>query len=153
MSIAEVLTVSDLRAPADAVWSRIASLDGINYELGPWFKMTSPAGIELSPEAVPLGQRWFRSWILFLGVIPFDYDDLCIEALEPGHRFLERSTMLSASTWEHERTLEWLADGGTRIRDRVNFEPRIRLIAPIHRTIIAATFRHRHRRLRRYFRR
>jgi ligand-binding SRPBCC domain-containing protein len=59
--------------------------------------------------------------------------------------------MLSARTWEHERTLERLANGGTRIRDHVAFEPRIRLMASLHRTIIAATFRHRHRRLRRYF--
>src|SRR5436309_11030541 len=114
-------------------------------------RMTAPRSAELTPEGVPLGRRWFRSWILLFGVIPFDYDDLCVEELEPGRRFLERSTMLSARVWEHERTLDPVGDGGTRLTDRVRFQPRIRLLTGIHRTIIAATFRHRHRRLRTHF--
>jgi ligand-binding SRPBCC domain-containing protein len=142
---------STLAAPPAAVWDRIASMEGINHELGPWMRMTSPRGAELSVEQVPLGRRWFRSWVLLLGVVPFDYDDLCVERLEPGRGFLERSKMLSARTWEHERTLEPLPDGGTRVTDRVAFEPRVPVIRRLHRAVIAATFRHRHRRLRGWF--
>ena len=90
----EIVTATELQAPPRAVWAHVASLEGINYELGPWMRMTAPRGAELSSAAVPLGRRWFRSWILLLGVLPFDYDDLCIERLDPGRSFLERSTML-----------------------------------------------------------
>jgi ligand-binding SRPBCC domain-containing protein len=143
----EVVTTSELRAPPEAVWARVASLEGINYELGPWMRMTAPRGAELSPATVPLGQRWFRSWILLFGVVPFDYDDLCVERIDPGRGFLERSTMLSARRWEHERTLEPLKDDGTRLIDRVAFVPRLPATAAAHRAVIAAIFRHRHRRL------
>jgi hypothetical protein len=121
----EVVTATELSASPDTVWARVASLDGINHELGPWMRMTAPRGAELSPATVPLGRRWFRSWILLFGVLPFDYDHLCIERIEPGSGFLERSTMLSARTWEHERTLRPLEDGGARLTDRVAFVPRL----------------------------
>lgn len=143
--------VSELRASPEAVWHRVASLEGINYELGPWLRMTAPSGTELTPEAVPLGKRWFRSWILLFGVLPVDYDDLRVELIEPNRRFLERSTMLSARSWEHERTLDPATDGGTRLTDRVTFTPRVAVTGHLHRAVIRAIFRHRHRRLRRFF--
>jgi hypothetical protein len=144
----EITASSDLAATPDVVWARVATLEGINHELGPWMRMTAPRREqELTVEEAPLGERWFRSWVLLLGVLPFDYDDLCLEALEPGRGFRERSTMLSARRWHHDRTLERLPGGGTRVTDRVAFEPRVGRIAPLHRAIIAATFRHRHRRL------
>ena len=138
MTTVEVVTVSELRALPDAVWGRIASLDGTNHELRPWFRMTAPQGVELSPDTVPIGRRWFRSWILLFGVLPFDYDDLCLERIEPGRGFLERSTMLSATTWEHERALEQLGPDRTLLRDRVSFNPRIRFTARLHRLCLAA---------------
>jgi ligand-binding SRPBCC domain-containing protein len=151
MSELQVTTTSELDAPPGAVWARVASMQGINHELGPWMRMTSPRGAELSADAVPLGRRWFRSWILLFGVLPFDYDDLCVDRLDPERGFLERSKMLSASRWEHERTLEALPGGATRVTDRVVFVPRIRATSGLHRALIAAIFRHRHRRLRSHF--
>jgi hypothetical protein len=148
---AEVVSASDIPASQQAVWDRIASMEGINHELGPWMKMTSPRGAELSVDQVPLGRRWFRSWVLLFGVIPFDYDDLCVVRLDPGRGFLERSKMLSARVWEHERTLEPLDAGGTRVTDRVRFEPRLPGTTRLHRAVVVATFRHRHRRLRSFF--
>ena len=147
----EISATSDLGAAPEAVWDRVTAIAGINHELGPWMRMTAPRGTELSLDAVPIGRRWFRSWVLLLGVLPFDYDDLCIERLEPGRGFLERSRMLSASEWEHERTLEPLPGGGTRVTDRVGFRPRVPLLGALHRAVIAAIFRHRHRRLRAFF--
>src|SRR6476469_9745815 len=93
----QITQTSELPAAPDAVWDRIASMDGINHELGPWMRMTSPRGAELSVDQVPLGRRWFRSWVLLGGVIPFDYDDLRIERLEPGRGFLERSSRWPAA--------------------------------------------------------
>lgn len=142
---------SRLAAGQPAVWDRIASFEGINHELGPLMRMTAPRHLSLEPDSVPLGKPWFRSWVLLFGVIPFDYDHLCIVELEVGSRFLERSTMLSAKVWEHERTLDALPGGGTRVTDRVAFEPRIRPIGGLHERVIRATFRHRHRRLRAFF--
>lgn len=60
----------------------------------------------------PLGRAWLR----LFGVIPFDYDCLTIVELEPGRRFLERSTMLSIRVVEHERSLT-PGPGGTRVLD------------------------------------
>lgn len=147
----EIVTSSELAAPPAAVWGRITTMAGINHELAPWMRMTSPRGAELTVDSVPLGQRWFRSWILLFGVLPFDFDDLLVERLEPERGFLERSRMLSAPLWEHERTLEALTEDQTRLTDRIGFRPRARMLAPVHRAVIAAMFRHRHRRLRAFF--
>jgi ligand-binding SRPBCC domain-containing protein len=141
---------STLPAPIADVWDRIASMEGINDELRPWMRMTAPRGAELTAEAVPLGERWFRSWILAFGVIPIDYDDLCLLSVDPPHGFHERSSMLSARVWVHKRSL--VADGdGTRLVDELGFEPRRFFFAPILRALIPRVFRHRHKRLRRYF--
>lgn len=141
---------SRLAAPVDVVWERVASLEGVNHELGPVFRMTAPAGLALTPEAVPLGERWFRSWILLGGVLPVDYDDLTIVRLEPGRGFLERSSMLSQSVWEHERTLEPVP-GGTLLIDRLAHEPRVPVAGGAQTALFRTVFRWRHRRLRRWF--
>jgi hypothetical protein len=143
---------SELPVPPDAVWARVATLDGVNHELGPWFRMTSPRGATLTPEAVPLGERYFRSWILLFGVLPVDYDDLTILSIEPGRGFHERSSMLSQRLWEHLRTLEAL-DGGVRTRgtDQITFAPRLAVASGAQGALFAAVFRHRHRRLARAF--
>ena len=73
----------------------------------------------MSPSAEPLG----RSWVLALRVLPVDYDDLCLVELEPGQRFLERSSMLSMSMWQHERTVT-PAPEGCEVTDRLAFQLR-----------------------------
>jgi hypothetical protein len=139
-----------LEARPEAVWERAMSAAGINAELGPWLRMTVPRGVEsldlhrLGPG--PLG----RSWLLLCGVVPVDYDEIGLEWVEPGRGFLERSTMLTQRLWEHERTIA--AEGsGARIVDRLAWEPRLPLPGRLLRPLIAALFRHRHRRLQRHF--
>ena len=145
---------SILAAAPEAVWARVSTFEGINDELRPLMRMTAPARVRaLDPAEVVLGERIFRSWILLFGLIPIDYDDLSLIALEPGRGFHERSTMLSMRTWEHERWLEADGDGRCRLRDRLSFEPRVSLAGPLLERFIALTFRHRHRRLRRFFER
>jgi hypothetical protein len=147
---AEFRISSSLRAEPAAVWERAMSAEGINSELGPLLRMTVPRGLDtLDLHSLQPG-RLGRSWILLFGVLPVDYDDIGLERIEAGRGFLERSTMLSQRLWEHERTIEPGGEGST-IVDRVAWEPRLPLPASWLRPLFAATFRHRHRRLRRHF--
>ena len=148
---AEFRIASSLRAEPAAVWERAMSAAGINAELGPLLRMTTPRGLESLDlhglEPGPLG----RSWLLLFGLIPIDYDEIGLERIEPGRGFLERSTMLSQRLWEHERTIEAGAEAGATIVDRLAWEPRLPLPGGLLRPLIAAVFRHRHKRLRRHF--
>ncbi len=140
---------SHLAASAEAVWAGATHFDGINDEFRPLLRMTAPRGRrELSAEVVVPGERLFRSWLLVLGVVPVDYDDLTIAELGPGHRFLERSRMLSASEWVHERVVETTGPASCRITDRLSYEPRHRFFEPVLSRAVPLVFDHRHRRLR-----
>jgi hypothetical protein len=147
----EFRIASSLRAEPAAVWERAMSAEGINAELGPLLRMTVPRGLESLDlhglEPGPLG----RSWLLLLGVLPVDYDQIGLARIEPGRGFLERSTMLSMRLWEHERTIEAGQDGGATIADRLAWEPRLPLPGRLPRPLVAALFRHRHRQLQRHF--
>jgi ligand-binding SRPBCC domain-containing protein len=145
------MITSRLEAAQDLVWSRVTTPEGVNGELMPIVRMTVPRGMERFDLAtVPVGERIGRCWILLFGLIPIDWDDLTLVRLDPPRGFLERSSMLSMRTWEHERTIEPVA-GGCVISDRIAFDPRLpipgRLLLPLYRTV----FRHRHRRLRSRF--
>lgn len=143
----------EVAAAAPAVWARVVDPEGINYEMRPWMTMRMPRGAtELTVETIPLGRPVGRAWLRLFGVIPFDYDHLTIVELEPGSRFLERSTMLSMRHWEHERTLTPVA-GGTRVNDRVTFQPRLPIpgLTPLLARVVDAFFKHRHRRLKKFF--
>jgi ligand-binding SRPBCC domain-containing protein len=143
---------SSLPAPAGAVWERAVSEEGINAELSPILRMTMPPGLRgKTVDTVELGVPLGRSWILLGGLVPVDYDDLCLAELEPGRRFLERSRTLSFETWQHERVIESAAEG-CRVTDRLGFELKRPLAAIPGSTRLAAAivgwlFRHRHRRL------
>lgn len=142
----------ELALPADALWRSVCRLDGVNYELGPILRMTAPRGLRAaSIDEVEVGEPVGRSWLLLGGLIPVDYDDLRIVELEPPRRFLERSTMLTMTVWEHERTIDPAGDGSV-LTDRLGFEmrPPLRGVPGFERlaaAIVAALFRHRHRRL------
>ena len=61
---------SDLGAPAARVWAHATDLGGINAELMPLMRMTSPKGwTTLSADRVRFGERLFRSWLLLFGVL------------------------------------------------------------------------------------
>jgi hypothetical protein len=138
---------------ATDVWAHVTTPEGINDELRPWMHMTTPPGLPGSLEDVVAGAQLGRSYILLLGVVPFDWDDLGIEELEPGY-FHERSTMASADEWQHERWVQPLVGDprGCVVHDRIRFVPR-RWVTKVpggprfHRAVINALFRHRHQRL------
>jgi len=147
---AELTIGSSLAALPAAVWERAMSAEGINAELGPLLRMTVPRGLDSLDlhdlEPGPLG----RSWLLLFGLVPFDYDEIGLEWIEPGRGFLERSTMLTQRLWEHERTIEPAGEGATLV-DRLAWEPRLPLPGGAMRPLVAAIFRHRHKQLRRHF--
>ena len=142
-----------LAAPADEVWAAALSEEGINYELAPWLKMTMPKGIEpgMTIDDAPLGEKLGRSWILFRGVVPVDYDDLCLVERGPGLRFLERSQLGSARAWQHEREVVPTGEATCEITDRLELELRAPLraigVTRLAARIIRTLFTHRHRRL------
>jgi hypothetical protein len=134
------------------VWRHATTPAGINAEFGPWMRMTVPRRLRhTSLDEVELGARVCRSWVLVLGVVPFEYDDLVIVERGPGLRFLERSSTLVARTWQHERMVVPAASG-CRLTDRVSLDPRPAMArvpgsAGMVRRVVEAIFTHRHRRL------
>ena len=81
-------------------------------------------------------------------MLPVDFDDLVLESVEPGRGFRERSRLGSCSAWHHDRTLQPLAGGGTRVVDAVAFAPRLRAAGGLQALVFEAAFRWRHQRLR-----
>lgn len=141
-------------APAEQVWARVVTPEGINDELRPWMTMSMPRGAEeLTVDNVPVGTPLGRAWLRLFGVVPFDYDRLTIAELQPGRGFREESTMLSMRHWRHERLVTPEGDGKTLVRDRITFQLRagLRLATPVVATGLRALFGHRHRRLQRHF--
>jgi ligand-binding SRPBCC domain-containing protein len=141
-------------APVERVWERVVTPEGINDELRPWMTMSMPRGAEsVTVDNVQIGTPIGRAWLRLFGVLPFDYDRLCIAELEPGRGFHEESTMLSMRLWRHERNVTPQGDGKTLVRDRVTFQLRsiLRPAAPIIAVGVRALFGHRHRRLQRHF--
>lgn len=140
-----------LPVPADVVWARVTTAEGINHELGPWMSMSLPAGAgDLDIATVTPPVHLGRSWIRLFGALPVDFDDISITELEPGRRFLEQSRMLSAPAWQHERVVDPVGDDSCHVRDVVTFVPRpaLRVLAP---RIVGGLFSHRHRRLQQYW--
>ena len=151
MSLVTFEVTSVVPASADEVWARVTTFEGVNDELMPIVGMTCPPELRrIDPETVPIGRPWFRSWILLFGVLPFDWDHLRLVSVEPGRGFHEDSTMLSQRRWVHERRLDPVP-GGCRVTDRISFEPRLGFLGALLRPVFEAIFRHRHRRLARYF--
>ncbi len=148
---------SVVAAPPSEIWPVVTSPAGINHELMPVMRMTVPA--QLRGKAIhqmALQKKIGRSWFFLLGFIPIDFDDITIAELDDGRRFLEKSTMMSMSAWEHERTLVPV-EGGSEVTDRVTFQmrPPLGWIPGAHAVLgmlLSWLFSHRHRRLASWFR-
>lgn len=141
---------SYLAVAADALWADIVSPPDINAEFRPLLKMTFPQGLNDVTAGWQPGVRQFRSWILLGALVPVEYDDLAFEEVVPGVYFLERSSMLLQSVWEHRRELQ-PSGAGTRLVDSVRFEPRLQFLGPAALELNRWIFRRRHRRLRQVY--
>lgn len=106
-----LVAVTDVPAPSTAVWQRIVTGEGINHELMPVMRMTVPAqfqGLTIEQASQLNSQTEIgRSYLLLLGFLPFDYDNIVITEVEAGRRFVEQSTMVSMRSWRHERVTSW----------------------------------------------
>jgi ligand-binding SRPBCC domain-containing protein len=146
--------ISHLAAPAPVVWNRLVTAEGINEEVRPWLTMSLPPGLSTgsldhAPVGVPLGRAWLRAF----GVVPFEWDNLLLAELDPGRRFHEISSMITARRWEHERTLTPIGAHQTRVHDRVVFHARRggHGVEALMHLLVNAVFTHRHHRLQRHF--
>jgi ligand-binding SRPBCC domain-containing protein len=141
---------STLTTPREAVWAQAGTLPGVNRELAPLFRMTYPPSFAKLPiDQAPPG-RLFRSWILFLGVLPVEYDDITIVEHLPSGGFQEVSPMLTIREWRHRRELSDVP-GGCRVVDEVRFVPRWPAMGPLLLAVFLLAFRLRHRNLRGMF--
>ena len=141
-------------APAEQVWARVVTPEGINDEVRPWMTMSMPRGAKsLTVDDVPIGETIGRAWLRLFGVVPFDYDRLTIAELVPGRSFDEQSTMMSMRRWRHQRSVSPDGDGKALVHDRITFQLRapLRPLTPIVAAGLRALFGHRHRRLQRHF--
>jgi len=142
---------SALATAVGKVWAVVGTMDGVNAELGPWFRMTTPAGLEsMRIEDAPLDRELFASWVLFAG-LPVDRHFFRLMQVEPEKGFLEQSTSWTERRWQHERTLVPTSASSCTVVDRLELTPRLRLMAPLLVRVVGAVFRHRHRRLRERF--
>lgn len=142
---------SRLPTLAEQVWNHASSFAGVNRELWPLVRMTCPPTQQrMSFDTFPVGRPVFRSWILLFGVIPVEYDDFTLIALEPGREFHEVSHLLTMRQWQHRRSVLPTV-GGCVVSDEITMAPRWRgtgwLLACVYRCVFAW----RHRRLRRLF--
>ena len=142
-----------LAVPAERLWEAVTRIEGVNAELRPLLRMTVPRHLRGATIAdLETGVTAGRSWLLLGGVLPVDYDDLCLAEIDPPRRFLERSRMASMRRWQHERTIAALGEGSSELTDTLTFTlrgplGRIPGIDALARRIVAALFAHRHRRL------
>lgn len=143
---------SDLLASAEEVWRTVSTMDGVNAELGPWLKMTSPARAKgFRIEDAPLGEIVFPSWLLAFGVLPIDRHALAFDRVDAGRGFFERSSSWTEREWRHDRAVLARGDGGSTVTDELRFTPRITMMAPVLVRIVRSVFTHRHARLRARF--
>jgi len=143
---------SRLAASRAEVWAVVSSMKGVNDELMPFVRMTYPSRLsKLTAADVVPGAVLFHSWILGLGVLPFDLHALALQEIREGDGFVEESTSWMQSRWRHERVLTDTPEGGCVVTDRLLIEPRVALARPLVAAVVGRLFAHRHRRLRERF--
>lgn len=125
-------------------------MTGVNDELHPFIRMTSPRAQDTLPAEVD-GSVIFKSWLLLFGVVPLDRHALALTSVHEGVGFVEESSSWLQRRWRHERTLTSTEPGGCTIKDRLVFEPRLRLFRPVVSAVVEQLFAHRHRRLAKRF--
>ncbi|WP_262851161.1 hypothetical protein [Mumia quercus] len=143
-----------LSAPAEQVWARVTTPEGIADELAPWLSMTVPPGLRgktLADRDAVVGGPLGKAWVLLGGVLPVEYDDMTLVDVEETC-FHERSRMLTLARWEHERSVRPLTDEACELRDVLTFTVRRGLAAlpgadALATRLVSALFSHRHRRL------
>lgn len=140
-----------LQTSPERLWQHAGSMTGVNRELFPMAQMTVPGEFkDLHLSQATTGRPLFRSWILFLGLIPIDYDEITIVEIFPGGGFQERSKMATNRIWAHKRTIVQ-EQAFCRITDEVEFQPVIHIVGLLMLPLYRLTFWLRHFNLQRIF--
>lgn len=142
---------SELRAPQSQVLAQAMTMAGVNFELGPWVRMSVPAeyaNLSLL-DVMPVEATrpvLFRSLLLAFGLLPFDVHAFHLERVLRAEGFDERSSSWMQKSWVHRRRVLPLGSACI-VTDELEIEPRLALMAPVVRAMVDFLFRHRHRRL------
>lgn len=149
MSTVRVTFESKVPATPKELWNWSTSVRGVAVEMDPILKLDFPKGMTHIPEDdESLGKVLGNCKFLLFGVLPVDLSRLTFVEIDPGHRFVEQSRLLSMKHWRHERVIEHGLDG-TRVVDNLEFTPRF--ATSVATWFISRIFRHRHVVLRRQF--
>ena len=148
MTIVRLSFSTEVPASIDDVWTWSTSIRGIKSEMWPVLKITFPKGMTHIGKETTLDKPLCRCQFLLLGIVPIDMSKLTFVEIDPGHRFVEQSPLLSMRSWRHERVLDPVP-GGTLVTDKLEFSPR--LGAPLVRFFVKKFFEHRHAVLARSF--
>lgn len=141
---------SELKGSLNEVWSSVTTLEGVNYELMPWARMSAPKAWLRKPLFEwPMNQFLFTSVIYLFGFIPSDFHKFRL--LSINHEgFQESSTSLLNRFWMHRRTIN-PSGTGCAIVDRIECENRIWFLEIITGRIYKVVFQNRHNKLRKKF--
>jgi len=127
-------------------WAWSTSLDGVRTEMRPLLKVVFPKSMTHIGPDTALNTVLGRCQFLLFGVFPIDMSKLRFTEMEPGHRFVEESDLMSMRSWRHERVITPSTDGrGARVTDHLAFTPR--LATPVVRYLVKLFFEHRHKKL------
>jgi hypothetical protein len=110
---------TELRAPADAVWSALTAPESFVLVAG---------GMLRFPAAERHGRRWrpgdeIEGWTLLFGVVPWSRHHLQIHAIDDERRRLEsREHGGAIRTWNHVIMVTPLDDGACRYEDLLEID-------------------------------
>src|SRR5512139_1412845 len=97
---------SQLNATPMQIWAWMTSFEGISREMSPLMRMTAPPSVtNLQSLAFEPGKPIYRSWLLLLKFLSFDFSDFTLEKVEVGKGFVEQSTMGTMRLWRHVRRI------------------------------------------------
>ena len=124
----------------------LLSMDGVNAELWPYLKMTTPKDFCANPiDQWPINKNIFTSKVLLLGVLVFDIHQFKFKSVSKMG-FNESSQSLLNSVWCHDRSLK-KHDSHTIVRDVVHYQCRFNLLGWLLKPVYKMLFKHRHKRL------
>ncbi len=141
---------SDLAVAPAAFWAA-TSMSSVNWELAPIVRMSAPREWQdCAIERWETGSKLFDSWILLFGFVPVDLHSFRLQEIFADSGFQECSSSWMNKEWRHRRIA--LAGGqGCIVTDHVVVVGRIPLLSALLMPVYRFVFRHRHRRLRKQY--